>query len=36
MAHSVKYPTLDLGSGLNLMAVSLSPALGSTPGRKPT
>jgi len=30
LAQSVKHPTLDLGSGLDLRVVSLSPTLGST------
>ena len=36
MAQSVKHPTLDLSSGLDLRVVSSSPALGSMMGVKPT
>ena len=34
--ESVKHPTLDLCSGLDLRVVSSSPALGSTLGVEPT
>ena len=36
MAQSVKGPTLDLSSGLDLKVVSLSPVLGFVLGMKPT
>ena len=36
MAQSVKHPTLDLSSGLDLRVVSSSLELGSTLGVKPT
>ena len=36
MAHTVKCPTLDLSSGLDLRVVSSSPALDSAWGVKPT
>ena len=36
VAQSVKHLTLDLSSGLDLRARSLSPVLGSTPGVDPT
>ena len=34
MAQSVKHPTLDLSSGLDLRVVSSSPMLGSVLGMK--
>ena len=36
VAQLVRFPTLDLGSGLNLRDMSSSPVLGSTLGMKPT
>ena len=36
LAQSVKPPTLDLSSGLDLRVMSSSPALGSTLGEEPT
>ena len=36
MAQSIKCPTLDLNSGLNLRVVNSSPVLGSMPGVEPT
>lgn len=36
MIQRVKHPTLHLHSGLDLRAVSLRPALGSTLGVEPT
>ena len=36
MAQSVKCPTLNLGSGLDLRVMSLGPALDSALGLKPT
>ena len=34
--QSVKLPTLDLSSGLDLRVVKSSPMLGSAPGVRPT
>ena len=36
MAQSVKFPTLDLSSGLDVRVLSTSPALGSMLDTKPT
>jgi len=36
VAQSVKHPTLDLSSGLDLRVVSSSSELGSTLGMEPT
>ena len=36
LGGSVKHPTLDLGSGLDLRVMSLGPTLGSVLGVKPT
>ena len=36
MAHSVKHPVLDFGSGHDLTVLRLSPTSGSEPGVEPT